>query len=648
MKEDSNKDFSLNRELLLQMLSNIPDAALFLINSDEKVIFGEGSELRQLVDNTSDLTDKPYQEVFDNHLSETLFPLIKLAFEGHTGSHEMRNNSIYYYIQVIPITQGTNRTEYFMVLFENITEDKKHDEEIRNARISAEKASVAKSEFLAKVSHEIRTPLNSIVGFSEQLSKTKLNKEQAKFLDSIRIASKHLLSVINKTISLSQVESGKKRLENKVFFISEVIEDIIEIEYLKAELQNLELNYAVSNRLNFPITGDVVSLKEILLNLLNNAIKFTENGSVTLTSEIEKKTKSNVYVKFRIIDTGKGIPQNKLNIIFDEFKQAGPDIKRKYKGSGLGLSITKKLTNLLNGSIKVESKLNKGTEFTVIIPFLIKPDSDNETSKTTRIDTSLLKGKSFLLVDDDEMNRNLADIIFRNWKIKIDLTSNGHDALKKVKSKKYDMILLDIHMPGMDGIETAQHIRKTYYQTNHMCYILAVTANVVEKDLKRYLASGIDGYLLKPFTEKEMFDTIVRFLFSHATSDTDISKFTPRETEKEKKAGTDYDLADLIAATGSNHDFFNKMINTFISNTNSSLHSVKVFLDNEKWDELGETAHRMIPSYRHLRINKLANLLEDIEELALEKKDYDPIAEKVTILNLESIAIMNKLKKEIK
>lgn len=642
------KETNLNRELLLQMLKNIPDTALFLFNPDEKLVFGGGSELKNLVNDPSHLLDKSYQEIFNDQISEILAPLLKLVYEGHTGSHEMHLNGIYYYIQVIPISLKFKKPDYYMVLFENITEDKNHDAEIRNARISAEKASVAKSEFLAKVSHEIRTPLNSIIGFSEQLSKTSLNKKQTKFLESIRVASKHLLGIVNETISLSQVEYGKERMENKAFFISEVIEDIVKMENLKAELQNLELKYAVSNRLDFPVTGDIVSLKEILLNLLNNAIKFTEKGSVTLTSEIEKKTKQKIFIKFRVTDTGKGIPENKLNIIFDEFKQANPYIKRKYKGSGLGLSITKKLVAMLGGSIDVKSQINRGTEFIVIIPFHIKKNSENETSKTAKIDISVLRDKHFLLVDDDEMNRNLAEIIFDNWKIKPDLTSNGYDALKKVKQKKYDLILLDIHMPGMDGVETAKQIRKTYYQENHHCHILAVTANVVEKDLRRYLASGIDGYLLKPFTEKEMFDTIIKFLYNKVTPETKISKFTPDGSAKEQSEKTDYDLSDLIAATGKNHDFFNKMINTFISNTSSGLQSIKVFLENEKWDEVGETAHKMIPSYRHLRINHLVNLLEDIEELALERKDYKTIPEKVTLLNLESIAIINKLKKEIK
>ncbi len=639
----------LKPEMLLQMFRRIPGFMVILINKDIRVIFCEGVEKDAFGLNSFKTNSPPLSQILDSHVFQTLLPMLEACFKGAKVSHEMNINRNYYYIQAIPILGDDETVDYGMILFDNITDDKLHSEASRSAKNKAEQLNRAKTEFLAKISHEIRTPLNSIIGFTDQLYKSRLSKSQEKLLNAVKVSSNHLLSIVKETISIAEVESGEITFESRTFFIRDVLRDVFSIERFHAEKKNIELNVINSNRLDMPLIGDVVCLKQILLNLSHNAVKFTEKGQVIVSAEIEKEEQDEVWVLFRVIDTGIGIPEDKLNAIFREFKQVDQAVEMRYGGSGLGLTIANKLVKLQNGMIDVDSKLGEGSEFRVVLPYKTAPKDQAITKDSHTIEPKEIAGRSFLIVDDDEMNRLLAGVIFEQWDVPFDLAENGPQAISFAEKKLYDMILVDIHMPGMDGTEVARRIRNIYKDRKDPYYILAVTANVIERDLKRFLKSGIDGYLLKPFREHELFSVILRYM----QGGQDLTRMqgdfmTVSDEPKEKGSVPGYDLTDLRTITKDDSEFFEKMVKTFIDNTESRLMLMEHYLETKNWKEIGEIAHRMIASHKHFRIYSLMEILNKIEEHALYEENYDTIPEMVGELRTLSKDIIDKLKKEIK
>ncbi len=641
-----------SKELLVQMLNSIPNIMIFLVDKDCRIIMGEGPEIRKDALHKNGITNKFIEEIFDKEVVEALYPLLKVSEKGTSVSHEMLIQNNYYHIQVVPIQDDElKEITAGMIIFENITERRLSAEALKIAKAKAERSNKAKSEFLANVSHEIRTPLNTVIGFTDQLAKTKLDKKQKMFLDAIRDSSNHLFSIVDETITLSQVEAGEIELEKKAFLVKDVLNDIANILGYKASKKKLELNIVCTQRLDKPLIGYLVRLKQVLLNIVNNAIKFTEEGSVTLTAEIVQEMYNEILVKFRVIDTGIGIKKSKLKSIFKEFTQADQGITRHYGGSGLGLTISKKLIELQNGRITAESQYGVGSEFIIDIPFKTAQNKKLIRKKSDIIDPEVFRERSFLLVDDDEFNRLLAATIFDEWKVEYELAENGHEALEMIDRRHFDIVLLDIHMPGMSGMEVAKRIRKTYSNRNQPVYIVAVTANVIEKDLKHFMKSGMDGYLLKPFRENELFDIIIRFLFddtftqeSFEISEYDNDSKKPETTETD----TDYDLTELKDTTKDNKAFFNTMLTTFITNTEGNLELLSQHLKNKDWINIGELAHKMLPAYKHLNIMDLVSILNQIEHLCLYEQQYDTVPRKIETLRDRTTEIINELKQEMK
>ncbi len=641
-------DYKKDHRILLQMLRSIPEVIIFLIGSDEKIIIAEGIELRRLKLNADNAEGKALSRVFDKDVYKSLKPMLKLASSGTGAAHEMPVGKYFYHIQVIPLKEG-DALNYpvSMLIFENITEDMINAELMDSARERADKSNVAKTEFLARMSHEIRTPLNTIIGFAEQLSKTELNERQKEYLDAVKSSSDHILSMVSDIITLAQFDTDEVNFEKKPFFIRDVLEDVVRMEKIKAERKNVELNGICSRRLEIPVHGDEVSLKQILLNLVNNGVKFTKEGSVNISAEIIKETDDEVIVKFRVRDTGIGIPANMQQDIFDEYTRAKEAKGVTYGGSGLGLTIVKKLVNLHGGEIELVSEAGDGAEFIITLSFSKFSGVKNLQQRKASINPRVFDGKKFLFVDDDEMNRLLASAIFDDWQVDYDLAVDGYQALERVSDKKYDLILLDIQMPGMNGIQAAGRIRDIYKDRGSKYSIVAVTANAIKKDLEKFMEAGIDGYLLKPFKEKNLYDTIVEYSLQDPDYNIKVFGF---DSDYEKSGDTPdqlYDLSELESMAKNNPSFLNTMIKTFISNSRNDLLMINQHRKNEEWKSVGELAHKMIPSFRHLRINDMVHLLEEIEELTLRKEVYSDVPDKVHMLHYMTNKVIDELEKEM-
>ena len=365
-----------------------------------------------------------------------------------------------------------------------------------------------KVEFLANMSHEVRTPMNAIIGFTDLLNDTELNDEQRSFLGAIKTSSENLLVIINDILDFSKISSGKLRLEFITVNIKSLIGDAIYSFLFQAKSKNINLNYEIDNKISSLLLVDPVRLKQILNNLLSNAVKFTESGRVNLCCRVLKDSKESQSLEFKVSDTGIGIDKDKLDIIFETFSQENESVTRKFGGTGLGLSISKQLVELFQGELFVESEKGKGTIFTLIIELNKSSQTIAKTIDIQVNESYSMEGSSILLVEDNKFNQLLIESILSDKNVKISCASNGQEALEILNSQKFDMILMDIQMPVMNGIETTQKIRK---EMKLDVPIIALTANALKEDKEKYINAGMDSYISKPFDQQELLRVISDF-----------------------------------------------------------------------------------------------------------------------------------------
>jgi signal transduction histidine kinase len=378
---------------------------------------------------------------------------------------------------------------------------------------NTEKLAKVKEEFLANMSHEIRTPMNVIAGFSDQLLKTDLSNDQQKLLLNIKRSSNHLINVINEILDYSKMESGNISFETIPFNIKEIINDVYESFKTSAQNKGIKLNYEIDEAVAKKLSGDPVRLKQILLNLTGNAIKFTEKGTVEIICKLWEGNNEFQTVLFEVKDSGIGIAPEATDRIFDQFTQADASVTRKYGGTGLGLAITKKYVELQGGEIGVRSELEKGSTFYFRIGYPIVSEENKEKVQALsleKLNLQILSGKRILIVDDDEMNKALATYILENYDVDIDSADNGKDALEKIKEENYDLILMDLHMPEMSGIEVVSQIRKRNIDTP----VIAITGNVLKTEKEKCMSAGMNEFISKPYDESELLQKIINLLLT--------------------------------------------------------------------------------------------------------------------------------------
>ena len=397
-------------------------------------------------------------------------------------------------------------------LEEELEQRKIIEEELIVAKRQELEAVDAKKKFLSTMSHEIRTPLNAIINTINLLISENPRRDQLEDMDVLKFSAENLLHLINEILDYSRIDSGKIEFEEIEFNIRKLFAGIRQsMQYGMAKNGNT-LEFLIEENVPTFLIGDSVRLAQVFFNLLGNALKFTEKGKVALIAEVVREIEDSVELNFRISDTGIGIPEDKQNDIFEAFTQASASITREYGGTGLGLAITKMLVQMMGGRIEVRSKPHEGSTFSVFMKFKKSNKDQAEVNPKKFAQIFPLNGMNVLVVEDNLINQNIVSRLLSKWNAIPDSADNGRIAVEKIRNKRYNLVLMDLHMPEMSGYEATRKIREMDGEYYHNLPILAVTASAFAEDRKKICDSGMNGYIIKPFNPAELNSKISRFL----------------------------------------------------------------------------------------------------------------------------------------
>jgi PAS domain S-box-containing protein len=408
------------------------------------------------------------------------------------------------------IKKEDNETGKHVICYaQDITERIHMENELKAAKEKALDSVKFKEQFLASMSHEIRTPLNTILGFTDLLIETKLDPQQKEYVELVNTSGQNLLVIINDILDLSKIEAGKMTFESIDFNLPQMLQKLRDMFMPKATSKQLKLGFYPSESLPEFVKGDPTRLFQIFNNLLSNSLKFTEKGEVSISAEVLVRDDETAKIEFLVSDTGIGIPEDKLDSIFESFTQAAEDTTRKFGGTGLGLTIVKKLIELQGGEISVISRVGAGSTFRVTLPMKFGERSELPKQKAEKTDYKLGKVK-VLIAEDNKINQLLAKKVLDNWNFESEIAENGKEAIEKLSSKYFDIVLMDIQMPEMDGYETTDYIRNKMKPPFREIPILAMTAHAAASEAKACIDAGMNDYISKPFDSQELYNKIAK------------------------------------------------------------------------------------------------------------------------------------------
>jgi len=518
-----------------------------------------------------------------------------------------------------------------------------HD--LMKAKKQLEESMRVKEQFLANMSHEIRTPMNAIVGFTDLILKTPLSQEQKQYTDAIKTSGENLIVIINDILDFAKIESGKIPFENIEFSIAQVVSTLTELMLPKSIEKNIKLSKSIDEKIPDRLIGDPTRLNQIFINLVGNAIKFTQKGEVKIGVELLSEDEETVNLQFSVSDTGIGIPKNKLDNIFEAFTQANYDTTRKYGGTGLGLAIVKQLVELLGGVIKVTSEVNKGSVFTYALVY--KKKLSPETSKKTISQENKhedIKDLNVLLVEDNRLNQILAQKVLSDWGWEVDIADNGLIAIEKIEKQNFDLVLMDIQLPEMDGYEAARYIREKMPTPKSVIPIIAMTAHAISGEEEKCYKAGMNGYVSKPFNPNNLYKKINTVL----NMKNNETKQSNNEDAASNNSNKHTDLTYLNGLANGSDTFIVEMLTIFIEQTPQSIALMEDALKKEDWKSLRQIVHKIKPSIMFTGLNEIVNDVAVLEEYAAEESHLDTIPTLVDKVKKVCAEAIIELKEELK
>jgi PAS domain S-box-containing protein len=517
-----------------------------------------------------------------------------------------------------------------VIVARDVTEQKRIEKEIIEARVLAELATgiaeeaknkaekatriaedavKAKQQFLSNMSHEIRTPMNAIIGFTKVLLKTDLSSKQHEYLTAIKLSGDALIVLINDILDLAKVDAGKMTFEKTPFKMAMSIAAMIHLFEAKINEKNLKLVKEYDTNIPAVLVGDPVRLHQIILNLISNAVKFTTQGKITVSVKLLSEDDDKVNIEFAVADTGIGISANKLKTIFENFQQATSGTSRLYGGTGLGLAIVKQLVEPQGGVIQVTSKVDEGSTFSFTLSF-------DKTNKEAEIDVgfaeidSAVKNIRVLVVEDIALNQLLMKTLLDDFGFERDIATNGRIAIEKLEKETYDIILMDLQMPEMNGFEATAHIRTIMKSS---IPIIALTADVTTVDLAKCKAVGMNDYIAKPVDERILYSKIISLVKKPAVIKAAEAEMPILEEVINVRC---IDLAYLTHRTKSNPKLMMEMISLYLLQTPPLIRSMKQGFLNKDWEELYAAVHKLVPSFA------IMGMSVDFENMAKKLQDH--------------------------
>ncbi len=527
-------------------------------------------------------------------------------------------SKVYLLYQNYRVEESPEDEAYIIAFSQDITDRIKAEKELKEAKKITEEIAKNKERFLANMSHEIRTPMNGIIGITSFLQKTELNEEQRSYLNIVQESSNDLLTIINDILDLEKVGAGQIQLENIPFDIVRKTTTIIKLFEITAKNKGVEINFDNLVGDSLYIKGDPTRFNQVLNNLISNAVKFTSKGSVNIKAEKLQESENEIKLQFSVTDTGIGIDPNNVEKIFQPFTQAYPETTRMYGGTGLGLAITKNLIELQGGTIWVNTEPKKGSTFSFSISFE-KPGEEEIQTKDRNSITNTLGKLNILVAEDNEVNQVLTTGILEQLGFNPSSARNGVEVLELIKKEDYDVVLMDIQMPEMNGYDATKVIR-SFSNEKKNTPIVALTANALKGE-DNYFAAGMNGYLTKPFTEVALYQVIEKVIKDKENfiyqNNAIMSQNLQSETEKL------YDLTMVSELARGNQEFIMNLSKIFIETVPPTAKEMVEACEQKKWEQMGKLAHKLKSTIDTMNIASLKDDIRAIEKNGKEQKNLD-------------------------
>ncbi|WP_300439661.1 ATP-binding protein [Christiangramia sp.] len=501
---------------------------------------------------------------------------------------------------------------YFVInIIGDVTRSQRYRVQLEDAKEFAESLLASREQFMAAITHDLRSPLTTVMGYTDLIQKTDLNEKQNHYLTQIRKSSEFILRLVNDLLDLSKLEAGKMLVEKISFNPKKLITDTISNIIPAEKKKEVKIIVEVSDKTDVQIQSDPFRIKQILANLISNAWKFTEEGSILIAAELQENSAKDHFLEIRVKDSGIGISKEMQSIIFEEFSQENSSIEKKFGGSGLGLAITKRLTELLDGEIRVESEQGKGSEFIINIPVVkiseTREDPEREEQAKAIIEEKTVdaSGKRVLIVDDEPGQLSLTVEVAKSMGFEIETAVNGKEALEKFEASNFDIILTDIQMPVFDGFQLIKNIRAS--EIGKKIPVIALSGRT---DIKRdiYIQLGFNNKLLKPYKPDDLKQNIADIL----GLEYEESKAF-KEPQNDKLKSDNYDLSDIYEFSGHDEEAMQKIIHAFLKGSEDSLQELKAAYKEKNINKMGKIAHRMLPMLRQMKAKDLTGLLVKME-----------------------------------
>ncbi len=527
---------------------------------------------------------------------------------------------------------------FLFLITKDVSKSQKYRHELEAEKTYKESLLKTRESLINTVTHDLRSPLNTVIGYSDLLERTGLSNKQKHYLEHLKKSSDYILHLVNDLLDLSKLEAGKMVIEELPFSPKKLIENTISSVIPINDKKNLDIQIITDDQLKKQFLSDPFRIKQVLTNLVNNAYKFTDEGSIIVDSKIIENGLSEKQLVISVKDTGIGITKEQQHYIFEEFSQGDDTTEKRYGGFGLGLAITKKIIKLLDGEIELKSKLNEGSEFIIQIPIkrsnsLIPEEEESEVSEISKIPS--FSDKKVLIVDDDPSQLALTSEVVSLVGLSYDICENGIDATELLDSNTYDLVLTDIQMPKMDGFELLQFVKNNSSETH--LPVIALSGRT-DTSFLEYQEAGFAGSLRKPYAPKELIDLIAEILSVNLTNyDVLID---------DHLSGNEYSLNGLMLFAHGDSDSLYAILDTFYDSTIDNINELKMRVTEKEIIHIKKIAHKMLPMFKQIKAKEVVPILEKLEHPDQYNLDIDSIL----ILTTEGInkieSLIDKLKVE--